>query len=79
MQTVKIWDLPVRLSHWGLAACVLANLAVTEEGSPVHRYIGYAAFIIVSLRVLWGFIGSRHARFSDFSPPPPACAHTGTN
>lgn len=70
MSTVKVWDLPVRLCHWGLAACVLANLAVTEEGSDIHQYIGYTAAGIVAFRLLWGFIGTRHARFSDFFPTP---------
>ena len=70
MNSVKVWDLPVRLCHWGLAACVAANLAVTEEGSPLHRYIGYTAAGIVLFRLLWGLIGSRHARFRDFFPTP---------
>lgn len=68
MQTVKVWDLPVRLCHWGLAACVLANLLLTEDGSDIHEYVGYAAIGIVLFRLLWGFIGSRHARFADFWP-----------
>lgn len=70
METIKVWDLPVRLCHWALAGCVLANLAFTEEGEEVHRYVGYVAAGIVAFRLLWGFIGSRHARFSDFFPTP---------
>ncbi|KLT73351.1 cytochrome B561 [Neisseria arctica] len=70
MSTVKVWDLPVRICHWALAACILANLAVTESGSDIHQIIGYTAVGIVSFRVIWGFIGSRHARFSDFWPTP---------
>lgn len=69
-KTVKVWDLPVRLCHWGLAACVLANLALTEDGSALHEYVGYAAAGIVAFRLLWGFVGSRHARFADFWPTP---------
>ena len=70
MQKVKVWDIPVRLCHWGLAACVLANLAFTEEGDDIHQYVGYIAAGIVVFRVLWGFVGSRYARFSDFFPTP---------
>ena len=70
MQTIKVWDLPVRLCHWGLAACVIANLALTEEGSDVHEYIGYIAAGIVAFRLVWGFVGNRYARFSDFWPTP---------
>ena len=69
-QTVKVWDLPVRLCHWGLAACVIANLLITEDGSNIHQYIGYTAVGIVAFRTLWGLIGTKHARFSDFFPTP---------
>ncbi len=79
MQTVKVWDLPVRLCHWGLAACVLANLAFTEEGSDIHEYVGYTAAGIVAFRLLWGFIGSRYARFSDFFPTPSRLMEHGRN
>lgn len=70
MNTVKVWDLPVRLCHWALAACVFTNLAITESGSDLHELTGYTAVGIVAFRLLWGFIGSRHARFSDFWPTP---------
>lgn len=69
-QTVKVWDLSVRLCHWGLAACVIANLLITEEGSPIHQYVGYTAVAIVAFRTLWGLVGTKHARFSDFFPTP---------
>ena len=70
MEKVKVWDWPVRVCHWLLAACVLANLAITEDGSDVHRYVGYTAAGIVVFRLIWGGIGSRYARFSDFWPTP---------
>ena len=70
MKTVKVWDLPVRLSPWGLAICVLANLFITEDGSDIHSYLGYTAVGIVVFRLLWGLIGNRYARFSDFWPTP---------
>lgn len=70
MKSVKVWDFVVRFCHWALAACVIANLAITEEGSPWHQYIGYAAAGIVMFRLFWGFVGSRHARFTDFFPTP---------
>ncbi len=70
MNIIKVWDLPVRLCHWALAACVLANLAFTESGSNLHEFIGYTAGAIVVFRLLWGLIGSRYARFSDFWPAP---------
>jgi cytochrome b len=63
----------VRLTHWGVAAAIVANGLVTEEGSDVHIWIGYAAGGLLLLRLLWGFIGPAEARFSAF-PPSPAAA-----
>lgn len=67
---IKVWDPFVRLFHWSLVACVLLNQFVLEEGEPPHEWAGYTASTLVLARVLWGFIGSRHARFSDFFPTP---------
>lgn len=66
----RVWDLYVRLSHWALVACVLGNLFITEEGEQAHQLLGYAATGLVLARIVWGFIGSQHARFADFWPTP---------
>ncbi len=69
--TVKVWDLWVRLTHWTVAVGVLINLfELTEEGSTWHEYVGYAVVAIVVSRLIWGFIGTKYARFSDFFPTP---------
>lgn len=68
--TVRIWDPIVRISHWLVAACVLANLAVLESGSAPHRWAGYIACGTVALRTLWGFLGTEHARFTTWFPIP---------
>jgi cytochrome b len=68
-QALRVWDPVVRVVHWGLVACVLAN-HLLEEGGDAHRWVGYAASALVALRVLWGFVGTRHARFSDALPTP---------
>ncbi len=75
MQSIKVWDLPVRLCHWTLAATVLINLTITEEGSPPHEYVGYVAAGVVVFRLIWGLIGTKHARFSDFFPTPSRIKH----
>lgn len=75
MQSINVWDVPVRVCHWGLAACVAANLWFTEEGGTIHQYIGYTAAGIVLFRLFWGMVGSRHARFSDFWPTPRRLRH----
>lgn len=68
-----VWDPVVRLFHWALVAGFVANAFVTRAGKPVHRYVGYAVAGLIALRLVWGLIGTRHARFADF-PPDPAAA-----
>ena len=67
---VKVWDPFVRLFHWSLVSCVLLNQFVLEAGETAHEWTGYVASALVLARVLWGFVGSRHARFADFFPTP---------
>lgn len=66
------WDPLVRIIHWGVAAAIVANGLATEEGSAFHIWIGYAAGALLLLRLLWGFIGPKEARFSAFPPSPKA-------
>ncbi len=65
-----VWDRFVRVFHWTLVSTVLLNYVVLEEGDPPHEWAGYLAAALVLARILWGFVGSRHARFSDFFPTP---------
>ena len=66
----RVWDPFVRLFHWSLVACVLLNQLALEGGETPHRWAGYTATALVLARVVWGFVGSRHARFADFFPTP---------
>lgn len=68
--STRVWDPFVRLFHWSLVACVVLNQFVLEEGETPHQWVGYAASGLVVARLLWGFVGTRHARFSDFFPTP---------
>lgn len=68
--SLYVWDPVVRLFHWSLVACVLLNQFVLEAGETPHRWVGYAATALVGLRLLWGVIGSRHARLADWWPTP---------
>ena len=72
--TVKVWDPLVRMFHWSLAGLFLANF-FTEEGELVHRGFGYAILILIAVRFVWGWIGTRHARFSDWVPGPRRVRH----
>jgi len=65
-----VWDPFVRVFHWGLVGCVLLNYFVLEAGETPHEWVGYTASALVLARTLWGFVGTRHARFADFFPIP---------
>ncbi|MEO8546241.1 MAG: cytochrome b/b6 domain-containing protein [Burkholderiaceae bacterium] len=67
---VKVWDPLVRGVHWSLVVCVIGDFALNEPGGATHRWLGYAAAGLVVLRLIWGFFGTPHARFSDFFPTP---------
>jgi cytochrome b len=67
---VKVWDPIVRLFHWTVALGCIANLTVLREVKSVHRYVGYVILAAVAIRLVWGFVGSKHAKFSDFTPSP---------
>lgn len=66
----RVWDLFVRVFHWTLVLAVALNYFVLESGKTLHQWTGYAAAALVLARVVWGFIGSPYARFSNFFPTP---------
>jgi cytochrome b len=75
-RTTRIWDLPVRLFHWALAlgffAAATIALLLGEHAPlfPYHAIIGLTLACMVALRILWGLVGTRHARFTDFAYGP---------
>lgn len=70
IKQVRVWDILVRVTHWTVAAGITANLFFTEDGSELHEYVGYTVVGLVVIRLLWGLVGTRYARFSDFFPTP---------
>jgi cytochrome b len=63
-----VWDPLVRLFHWSLVAAFAANALLTDPESRLHANIGYGVAALIGLRLVWGLVGSRHARFADFPP-----------
>ncbi len=72
---VKVWDILVRVTHWTVAAGIIANLFFTEDGSELHEYVGYTVLGLVVVRLLWGLVGTRYARFTNFFPTPTRLKH----
>jgi cytochrome b len=69
-RTVRVWDPFVRVFHWSQAA-LIAVAWLTEDGpKTLHQTAGYIIAGMLALRVVWGFVGPRHARFSDFVRGP---------
>lgn len=72
-QTARVWDLPVRIIHWSLLLAVVGAWLTRElEGDwfAWHTRFGYAVFVLVVTRILWGFFGTRHAQFVHFVRGP---------
>ncbi len=73
-----LWDPVVRLSHWAIVVVVLMNAVLTEGGSTLHVAAGWVGMAVLALRLVWGFLGPREARFAAFPPRPlAALRHLG--
>ncbi|MGB5556462.1 MAG: cytochrome b/b6 domain-containing protein, partial [Paracoccaceae bacterium] len=68
-----VWDPLIRIFHWSLVGGFTANALFVDGDADLHEVIGYAILALILVRLLWGFIGPRYARFSSF-PPNPAAA-----
>lgn len=80
-----VWDLPLRLFHWLLVISIAGSWYTAEKSAEgefveigdmflgyaqIHFYIGYWTLGLIAFRLIWGFVGPRHARFSSFITGP---------
>ncbi|WOI55715.1 cytochrome b/b6 domain-containing protein [Palleronia sp. LCG004] len=73
-RTVRVWDPFVRVFHWSQVALIGAAW-LTEDGPKwLHENAGYLLAALIAIRLVWGIVGSRYARFSDFVRGPRAVA-----
>lgn len=66
---VAVWDLPVRVVHWWIVALLVGLIVTGRLGGDWllwHMRFGQAMLALVAFRVIWGFVGSRNARFTSF-------------
>jgi cytochrome b len=68
-RAVPVWDPPTRIFHWALVIAFVVSYATGgEKGSwfVAHTVSGYVVALLLLFRLVWGFVGSAHSRFSDF-------------
>jgi cytochrome b len=71
----KVWDLPVRITHWLLVVGIAGSYLTHKLGIEYFRYhlwFGYLVVVLAAFRILWGLVGTRHARFASFIRGPRA-------
>lgn len=61
-----VWDIAVRLFHWSLVVSFIVAYLTGDDESNIHVYAGYIILGLVVFRIIWGFIGTKYARFKDF-------------
>jgi cytochrome b len=72
---IRIWDLPTRLFHWLLVMAVIGSFVSVKLGGNAmiwHGRFGYIVLALIFFRLIWGFVGTHHARFAQFIKSPKA-------
>ncbi len=72
--TVKVWDPLVRIFHWSLVASFAVAWISADEWDDLHIWAGYAAAGLIAFRLVWGLLGPRYARFTQFLRRPASVA-----
>jgi len=69
---IRVWDPLIRIGHWTLVVAFFTAYFTAEELEDVHVWAGYWVGGYVIVRILWGFVGTKHARFTNFVRGPRA-------
>ena len=67
---IKVWDILLRIFHWSLVLFVLILFLTEGDFLWIHSYAGYTVLLLIAFRLIWGFIGTKYARFSNFITTP---------
>ncbi len=70
---VRVWDLPTRIFHWALVACVIGLITTSQIGGDAmawHFRLGYTVLSLLLFRLVWGLVGGRWSRFVSFIYSP---------
>jgi cytochrome b len=73
LRPTRVWDLPTRIFHWGLALAVVAQVITGHVGGAAldwHMRLGLLVLVLLAFRVIWGLIGPRWSRFASFVYAP---------
>jgi cytochrome b len=71
-QSVRVWDPIVRIGHWGIVVAFFTAYLSGDEFQGIHHWAGYTVASLLVVRVLWGLVGTKYARFSSFVTGPRA-------
>ncbi len=71
-ETVRVWDPLVRIFHWSLVSGIALAWITSEGLDRAHELIGYGVGVLIAVRLVWGFVGTKYARFSQFVKGPRA-------
>jgi cytochrome b len=68
--TVKVWDLPLRIFHWLLVIAFFVAYFTEDDFLTLHVWTGYLVIALLVFRLIWGFIGNEYAQFKNFICTP---------
>lgn len=69
-KTLRVWDPLVRIFHWSLVASFAIAWFSSDTRDAFHQWIGLIAAGLISIRIIWGFIGTPYAKFAQFVHTP---------